>query len=456
MPTFPTTPKPSGADAADSSWLLDETLSPALVQGSMPDLNISDSPLHGSIRTTTSTNSTADPVSRVKKPMKSRPSWGSAAVLDANNSVKTMSSMRLLAGLDINDENKPSVSGRAPVSSKPAGAGRPRFSLFAKPGVPTNLMPKKAQQQTEPEDNDEDVTIGRLPDASILAPSPSALDSSVIDGDEEYIREALLGKRASARPSTGDPTPSESKESQQQSARQLAELRRMNDVFEGFEKMLRGSAGQINAFAKRVQETDDLLNIYIGLLRQTEKTQQLLQDQDWKGTTDDATAHALSVALAQRETQRLYAEAQARELEAQRAAEEAAAMQAEEEERRKLDELRRANGAGGRGRGRAVSGTRTATRGATARDSATSAIRGRVVGSRTAASTTDSSAPSSSTSMAPVSRGGGSASSTRGQSVSTSARSTARPSAIPTRAVSGSAGLGGQYANVKSSGYGPR
>lgn len=447
MPTLPTTPKPSGSDAADSSWLLDENLSPALVQGSMQDLNISDSPLHGPLRTTASTNSTADPISRVKKPMKSRPSWGSAAVLDANNSVKAMSSMRLLAGLDVNDENKPPVSGRAPVSSKPAGTGRPRFSLFAKPGVPTNLMPKKAQQQTEPEDDDEDVTLGRLPDASILGPSSTMLDSSAIDADDEYIREALLGKRASARPSTGGPTPSESKESQQQAARQLAELRRMNDVFEAFEKMLRGSAGQINAFAKRVQETDDLLNIYIGLLRQTEKTQQLLQDQDWKGTTDDATAHALSVALAQRETQRLHAEAQAREQEAQRAAEEAAALQAQEEERRRLEESRRANGVGARGRGRAVSGTtRAATRIATARGSATSATRGRAVSTRT--TTTDSSAPAS--------RGGAAASSARGRSVSTSARGTARPSAIPTRAVSGSAGLSGQYANVKSSGYGPR
>ncbi len=85
--------------------------------------------------------------------------------------------------------------------------------------------------------------------------------------------------------------------------------------------LLRGSAGQINAFARRVTETDDLLNIYIALLRQTEKTQQLLQDQDWKGTSEDASAHALSVALAERETQRLQAEAAAREEEAQRAAE---------------------------------------------------------------------------------------------------------------------------------------
>lgn len=447
MPALPTTPKPTNPDAGDSSWLLDEHLSPALVQSSLRDLNISDSPLNGPLRTTASINSAA--TSGVKKPMKSRPSWGSAAVLDANNSAKAMSKMRLLAGLDINDENKPPVSKRPPTSS--TGGARPRFSLFAKSGGPTHLIPKKAHNQSEPDEEDDDVTIAGLPDASGLASSSSIFDSSAVDVDDEYIREALLGKRASARQSTGGPTPTESKESQEQAARQLAELRRMNDVFEGFEKMLRGSAGQINAFARRVQETDDLLNIYIGLLRQTEKTQQLLQDQDWKGSTDDATAHEESLAHAERETQRLQAEALARELEAERAAEQAA-LQAKEEERRRQEDARRTTAGGARGRGRAVSGsTRGAARGGAARGASTAAARGRVVSSRTAAATTDSSAPS--TRSASASARGAPASA---RSASATARGTARPSGIPTRAASGSAGLGGQYTNVKSSGYGPR
>ena len=397
------------------------------------------------------------PSSGVRKPIKSRPSWGSAAVLNADHSAQAMSKMRLLAGLDVNDENKPPVSRRGAASSSTStGAGRPRFSLFAKPGVPTNLMPKKAQTQSEPEDDDDDLTINGVADASALGPSSSMLDSSAIDVDDDYIREALSGKRASARQSTGGPTPSESKESQEQAARQLTELRRMNDVFEAFERMLRGSAGQINAFARRVQETDDLLNIYIGLLRQTEKTQQLLQDQDWKGTSEDATAHALSVALAERETQRLQAEAHAREQEAQRAAEEAA-LQAEEDERRRQEEVRRAAAGGARGRGRSVSGsTRGTARGTATRGASTATTRGRVVSARTAATSTDSSATSARTTTAPGSTRGASAAATRGRSASAAGRGTARPSGIPTRTVSGSSGLGGQYANVKSSGYGPR
>lgn len=446
MPALPKTPKGANTDAADSSWLLDENLSsPALVQGSLRDLHITDSPLNGPLRNAASANaSAAAAVSGVKKPMKSRPSWGSAAVLDSTNSTKGMSNMRLLAGLDINDENKPPVSKRGPTAS---GAARPRFSLFAKPGVPTNLMPKKASAQSEPdEDDDDDVTIAGLSDASALVASSSALDSSAIDVDDEYIREALLGTRSSARQSIGGPTPTESKESQEQTARQLTELRRMNDVFESFERMLRGSAGQINAFARRVQETDDLLNIYIALLRQTEKTQQLLQDQDWKGTSEDATAHALSVALAERETQRLQAEALAREEAAQRAAEQAA-LREEEEERRRLEESRRAAAGGARGRGRAVSASTRGTARGGARGAATAATtRGRAVSSRTATTAT-----ASTRGAAPTSTRGRSASAT-----GTASTGTGRPSGIPTRATSGSAGLGGQYANVKSSGYGPR
>lgn len=453
MPTLPTTPKPTNA-AGDDSWLLDENLSPALVQGSMRDLHISDSPVVGPLRATASANSSsaASGISALKKPIKSRPSWGSAAVLDANNSAKSMSKMRLLAGLDGNDENKPPVSRRGPTSGASGGADRPRFSLFAKPGVPTNLMPKKAQQQAEPEDDEDDLTIAGLPDSSLFASS-----SSAIDPEHPYLREALSGTRATSSnlfPSTvAAPTAVESKETSEQSARQLTELRRMNDVFESFERMLRGSAGQINAFAKRVKETDDLLNIYIDLLRQTEKTQQLLQDQDWKGTSEDASAHALSVALAERETQRLRVEAQAREEEQRRAAEEEARRE-EEAERRRQEEQRRAATGGVRGRGRVVSGsTRGTARGGTVRGASTAATRGRAVSGRSAGSA-DPSAPARST-TAPVSTRGATTA-TRGRTASATGRGTARPSGIPTRSTSGSSGLGGQYANVKSSGYGPK
>ncbi|PWY99866.1 hypothetical protein BCV70DRAFT_176782 [Testicularia cyperi] len=458
----PVTPKIG--NMGDSSWLLDENLSSDLMQNSLHDLNISDSPPARPLRTGTSSNTGASGSgSKVKKPMKARPSWGSAPILDATSSAKAMGKMRLLAGLDSsNDENRPPVSRGAGAGAAGAGGGRPRFSLFAKPGVPTNLVAKKTRQQEEEEDDDDDddATIHGLtfPDSSQLASSSLADEGTVDGGDDEYIREALLGKRASARQSIGGPTPQESTESQEQMARQLAELRRMNDVFEAMERMLRGSAGQITAFAQRVSETDDLLNIYISLLRQTEKTQQLVQDADWKGTTEDATAHALSIALAERETQRLQAEAQAREEAAQRAAE-LAARRAEEQQQQRLEEARRAAAGGARGRGRAVSGSSRggSVRGGPARGGAstTASSRGRTVA-------TSSTASSTLTRGAASTRGAGV---TRGRSISGTASSgtgarggagVSRPSGIPTRAVSGSAGLGGQYANVKSSGYGPR
>lgn len=452
MPQPPITPKPVPNNAGDNSWLLDENISPGLIHNSMHDLNISDSPLTQPLRSAAPSNNAA--ASRVKKPMKARPSWGSAAVLDSNGSAKAMGKMRLLAGLNGNDENKPPVA-------RGGGAGRPRFSLFAKQGVPTGLAAKKKGKQAQEEDDD-DVTIHGL--GSTLADSTQLASSSVVDGtsedgDDEYIREALSGKRSSARQSTGGPTPAESKESQEQTARQLNEIRKMNEVFEAYETMLRGSAGQINAFAQRVQETDDLLNIYIGLLRQTEKTAQLIMDPDWKGSSEDATAHALSVALAERETQRLQAEAQAQEEAAERAAQDAARKAAEEERERAEGNRRAASGAG-RGRGRVVSGaTRGATaRGGTTRTASTATARGgRPAAAATSSTTRGGSAP----------RGGSNA--TRGRSASAaglnagrgaapppSATGTSRPSGIPTRSTSGSAGLGGQYANVRSSGYGPR
>lgn len=363
--------------------------------------------------------------------------------------------MRLLAGLHGNDENKPPVA-------RGGGVARPRFSLFAKQGVPTGLAAKKKGKQAEEEDDD-DVTIhglgSTLTDAAQLA-SSSLADGTTEDGDDEYIREALSGKRSSARQSTGGPTPADSKESQEQMARQLNEIRKMNEVFEAYEIMLRGSAGQINAFAQRVQETDDLLNIYIGLLRQTEKTAQLIMDPDWKGSSEDATAHALSVALAERETHRLQAEAQAQEEAAERAAQDAARKAAEEERDRQEGNRRAASGAG-RGRGRVVSGTSRAptTRGGTARAASTTSVRG----GRPAATTTTSSVRGGTT----AARGGSSV--TRGRSASAAGSNSSRAastkqqptgttqqSAIPTRSTSSSAGLGGQYANVRSSGYGPR
>ena len=39
-------------------------------------------------------------------------------------------------------------------------------------------------------------------------------------------------------------------------------------------------------FAERIDDTNKLLDIYIDLLRQAEKTQTLLTDPEWKGATE--------------------------------------------------------------------------------------------------------------------------------------------------------------------------
>ncbi|SPO26045.1 uncharacterized protein UTRI_02319 [Ustilago trichophora] len=371
MPTLPTTPKPSNADAGDSSWLLDENLSPALVQGSLRDLNISDSPLQGPLRTTAS------------------------AANSASNS----------------------ASGH----------------------------------QSEPEDDDDDLTINGLPDASVLVSS-----SSVLDPPQLTLRTNTSAKPFQANAHQPDhrrrPYTSRSKESQELAARQLTELRRMNDVFEAFEKMLRGSAGQINAFAQRVQETDDLLNIYIGLLRQTEKTQQLLQDQDWKGRAR-MLAPTPSLLRLQSERRNVC------RLRLWRGSKKPSARQ----KKPRFGQKRRTSSSGRStpcSRWRCTRRSRPCcfwidkgtARGAaaSARGASTAATRGRVVSSRTTTEDVRLARPEpqllrldprsfSSRSVSFGDRKG------HGSTIG-----------IPTRTVSGSSGLGGQYANVKSSGYGPR
>ncbi|KAN0064646.1 hypothetical protein ACQY0O_002276 [Thecaphora frezii] len=489
--------------ANHSPGLLDQSLSPgAILDTSMNDLHLADTPL-AFHRPLGGSAATASSLHHAARQPKSRPSWGSAALLDAPASAKARGKMRFLQNID--QASDQSVAGGATTSNPPmsgatrAGAGRPRFSLFAKPGLPsTQLTVPKPKSTGAVSDTDEDLdgdlsaAIEQQDPADSAGPSSSSSrsaapaatvaddDNGGDDDDDSFLREAILGKgsaasdlsaahdTAEAGPSYGG-TCGSGKETADQVSRQLHELKRLNTVFEAYETALRGSAGQLEAFAQRIGETDDLLNIYIDLLRQTERTQQLLHESEWKGTTQDAEeVHRLEIEMQERETRRLQAEAQARE-EAQRAAAEAAERaqrKAEEAEHRKIEAQRLAAERGtargrGRGTGSAVGtrGTAVGARDGVARTASTSAAtRGRGATARPASTGTATArsgiARGASTGLGrgrplPTSTAGG-----RSVSSSSSGARTAS-SGIPTRATS-SAGLGGQYANVKSSGYGRR
>lgn len=171
-------------------------------------------------------------------------------------------------------------------------------------------------------------------------------------------------------------------------------------------------------------DTNALLDMYIDLMKQTERTQQLLADHNWKGSTEEEAMHALEVELAERERKR-------KQDEAERAAREEAARQAEERKRAaQLVQTSAArpgseSGRGTRGRGGPSRGTASA-RGATS-------ARGTGIG-RGIPTTTGIRQPST----------------TRGIARGTE---TGAGRAAP-RSTSG--GLNNRYANVRSSGYGPR
>lgn len=42
----------------------------------------------------------------------------------------------------------------------------------------------------------------------------------------------------------------------------------------------------MQVFAQRIEDTNALLDVYIDLLRQTDRTQRLLLDGEWKGATE--------------------------------------------------------------------------------------------------------------------------------------------------------------------------
>jgi hypothetical protein len=98
-----------------------------------------------------------------------------------------------------------------------------------------------------------------------------------------------------------------------------------------------------------------LLDIYIDLMRQADRTQQLLLDTDWKGATEDESAHALALELAEREKRRKQEEAQqaARMAALQKKEAEAARLEAEQAEAARLEaeqaEQRRTAASSGRG-----------------------------------------------------------------------------------------------------------
>ncbi|KAL9940860.1 hypothetical protein V8E36_000348 [Tilletia maclaganii] len=321
-----------------------------------------------------------------------RPSWGPTPAGLGKDS-------RLLQGLgeipsDSLEEGSSTAGDKSAIGSSSAGSkgaggrlgpsagvagrskdGRPRFSLFTR----KSLAPSQLGRPSGITEVDESKALPRLSEGEAAADQSTAPLTEELPAAPPSASLADENKKAQApppEPSTAadasDPSSideaalraSAARERDDALKRHLLEVRRMNEVFEGYESMLMSSAEQIDQFATRVKITDTLLDSYIALLRDSSRTQELLLSAEWKGASaDSAEAHALAVALAQRETERVrqMEEQRRREAEVERRRREAELR--ERERAREEEERRAALVASSAGVGRSGVRSSTAARG---------------------------------------------------------------------------------------------
>ncbi|SHO76611.1 Uncharacterized protein MSYG_0949 [Malassezia sympodialis ATCC 42132] len=130
----------------------------------------------------------------------------------------------------------------------------------------------------------------------------SALDTTLGDhtasnmtmfpkADDSLLSSVLLRKEPANAPQEGPApaAPGES-ESPERIRLQLEQLHQLNHMFESYERALRSSLTQTEAFAQRISETDALLDSYTKIMLQGQRRRQLLNDESWRGATQQAAA----------------------------------------------------------------------------------------------------------------------------------------------------------------------
>ncbi|WVQ91724.1 hypothetical protein IAS59_005527 [Cryptococcus gattii] len=337
-----------------------------------------------------------------------------------------------------------SVSNDIDAGKGASTGSKPRFSLFA----PSRQAYEDDDRRsiTEEEDDERTSSIRNRGDVSIPNEVYEREEGGDIKGEGEDEERVRPQEHSRQHDSDGEKKLRES----------LYELRKFNEVFEGFIGSLEGVKGHNERLAERVQQTSLLLDEYTAILGQAEHTQRLLLNPRWTGSSDDAAA------IAAEEQARAAAAVKALE-EAQAAAE---AAQVAEEQARKLAERERAQSEvrtrGTRTRGRGIArGSGVARESSRLVRGGSVSVRGGSVSVRGGSGSVrgESGSVRGGNGLA---RGGGSGL-TRGRGVGTGVT---RPSTAPPRPESttassvarrgGSTGATGKYSHVKSSGYGPR
>jgi len=189
---------------------------------------------------------------------KPRPSWGPPSSAISSDAKKQGGKMRLLQGLQddwegaaqpTNSSNSSSATtttrrglgGMMDADPSGAGAGastgagrsaKPRFSLFAKPAFPA--VPSTTAS-------------GASESAAASGPRDSAGENAQGSSSASSAPgAATVGSNAQRAMEDAPPTQEGRGESKEAVAKQLAELRMMNETFESYERMLGGATEQID------------------------------------------------------------------------------------------------------------------------------------------------------------------------------------------------------------------
>lgn len=173
-----------------------------------------------------------------------------------------------------------------------SAAGKPRFSLFA----PSRQAYEDDDRQSVMEEEDDKRTsaIEDRDDVTISNEGYGREEGGDTEGEEEDEERVRPQEHSRQRDSDGETKLRES----------LYELRKFNEVFEGFIGSLEGVKGHNEVssifldsrvqyltddeqrLAERVQQTSLLLDEYTAILGQAEHTQRLLLNPRWTGSSD--------------------------------------------------------------------------------------------------------------------------------------------------------------------------
>lgn len=315
------------------------------------------------------------------------------------------SQLRLLQGVKANAGRATAekAAGGPPVTKPRLGKARP--SLFGPSALPSSEPPvASSSEQAQDDDEEEEEGVEEHgADGHDHAQGRGALTPPPVSQTNTQRASNDLRSSLGVLKAAGGTT-----ETKEQMQRQLDQLAKMNSTFEGFERMLQGTEGQLDVsipgcariiksvsdipstqlFTQRLGSTSSLLSSYIDLLLRASDHQTLLLDPQWQGQRLDEQKHVEAMRELEEELERRRRRREQEEREAEQRRQE----QEQERARRLVSAAavgpdgRRRTVSSGAGRGTAARGRGgIATRGARPPASGASAMSGRTRTSSTGA-----------------------------------------------------------------------